>query len=232
MSRVKIVVLLGATAAVVLGSLAAIEPTEDVELRDLRLEAWNCSMKDEGTAQSQEARERNRMKNRWSVNLSNFAVESLDTTSFLKKAREYDSRIQGKRRSDLTAAQREELDADENQIVSLTGWLVLAYAGPPETTNCGDERFHDWHLEIFEKPSGHAPQVGDSTPIICEITPRTERIIYGDGVRLQSLATYNAYPDQCYAFMPLDVTRGGGGLFVRPLPACQPYSSVATYTGK
>src|SRR5205807_9222152 len=65
---------------------------------------------------------------------------------------EYDSRIQGKHRGDLTAAQREELDDCENRIVSLTGWLVLAYAGPPETTNCGDETFHDWHLEIFEKP--------------------------------------------------------------------------------
>jgi hypothetical protein len=48
MSRVNVAVLLGATAAIVLGSLAAIEPTEDVELRDLKLEAWNCSSKDEG----------------------------------------------------------------------------------------------------------------------------------------------------------------------------------------
>jgi hypothetical protein len=190
--------LLGATAAIVLGSLAAIEPTEDVELRDLKLEAWNCSMKNEGTAQSQEARERNRVKNRWLVNLSGFAVESLDTASFLKKAREYDSLIEGKHRGDLTAAQREELDADENQIVSLTGWLVLAYAGPPETTNCGDETFHDWHLEIFEKPSDHAPQVGDPTPIICEITPRTERIIYRDGARIQSLAAFVRLQDASY----------------------------------
>jgi hypothetical protein len=198
MSRVNIAVLLGATGAIVLGSLAAIEPTEDVELRDLNLAAWNCSSKNEGTAQSKEARERNRMKNRWLVNLSGFAVESLDTASFLKKVREYDSRIQGKHRGDLTAAQREELDASENQIVSLTGWLVLAYPGPPETTNCGDETFHDWHLEIFEKPSAHAPQIGDPTPIICEITPRTERIIYRDGVRIQSLAGFFRLPDASY----------------------------------
>jgi hypothetical protein len=198
MSRVNIAILFGATATVLLGSLAAIEPTEDVELRDLDLAAWNCSSKNEGTAQSQEARERNRMKNRWLVNLSGFAVESLDTASFLKKVREYDSRIQGKHRGDLTAAQREELDSCENQIVSLTGWLVLAYAGPPETTNCGDETFHDWHLEIFEKPSDHAPQVGDPTPIICEITPRTERIIYWDGVRIQSLAGFFRLQDASY----------------------------------
>src|SRR6266404_1404237 len=199
MSRVNVAVLLGATAAaLVLGSLVAIEPTEDVELRDLDLAAWNCSSKNEGTAQSQEARERNRMKNRWLVNLSGFAVESLDTASFLKKVREYDSLIQGKHRGDLTAAQREELDDDENRIVSLTGWLVLAYPGPPETTNCGDEKFHDWHLEIFDKPSDHAPQVGDPTPIICEITPRTERIIYRDGVRIQSLAGFFRLPDASY----------------------------------
>ena len=198
MSRVNIAVLLSATAAIVLRSLAAIEPTEDVELRDLKLEAWNCSSKNEGSAQSQEARERNRVKNRWLVNLSGFAVESLNTASFLKKVREYDSRVQGKHRGDLTAAQREELDDCENRIVSLTGWLVLAYAGPPETTNCGDETFHDWHLEIFEKPSDHAPKVGDPTPIICEITPRTERIIYRDGVRIQSLAGFFRLQDASY----------------------------------
>ena len=198
MSRVNIAGLLGATAAIVLGSLAAIDTTEDTELRNLDVTGWNCSNKDEGTAQSQEARERNRMKNRWLVNLSGFAVESLDTASFLKKVREYDSRIQGKRRGDLTAAQREELDDCENRIVSLTGWLVLAYPGPPETTNCGDETFHDWHLEIFEKPSDHAPQIGDPTPIICEITPRTERIIYRDGVRIQSLAGFFRLQDASY----------------------------------
>src|SRR2546423_13766386 len=101
MSRVKVAVLLGATATMVLGSLAAIEPREDVELRDLKLEAWNCSSKDEGCAQNQEARERNRVKNRWLVNLFGFAVESLDTASFLKKARVYDLRIQGKSRGNL-----------------------------------------------------------------------------------------------------------------------------------
>jgi hypothetical protein len=35
--------------------------------------------------------------------------------------------------------------------------------------------FHDWHLEIFKSPSDHAPHVGDPTPIICEVTPRTEQ---------------------------------------------------------
>src|SRR5438105_9686146 len=128
MSRLNVAVLLGAAAAIVLRSLAAIEPSEDIELRDLDLAPWNCSMQNEGSAQSQEARERNRVKNRWLVNLSLFRVEPLDTASFLKKVRQYDSLIQGKHRGDLTPAHREELDADENQIVALTGWLVLAYA--------------------------------------------------------------------------------------------------------
>ena len=88
------------------------------------------------------------------MNLSLFTVESLDTAGFLKKVREYDSRLQSKRRGELSAVQKDELDSYENQIVSLTGWLVLAYAGPPETTNCASAMFHDWHLEIFESPSG------------------------------------------------------------------------------
>ena len=117
---------------------------------------------------------------------------------FLKKVREYDSRLQSKRRGELTAAQKDELDSFENQIVSLIGWLVLAYAGPPETTNCGSATFHDWHLEIFESPSDHAPQVGDPTPIICEITPRTEQRLYRDGVRIQSLAGFFRLQDVSY----------------------------------
>jgi hypothetical protein len=187
----KSVASLGATVVVMmLASLGAIDRTEDTELRDLDVTGWDCVNQSEGTAQSEDARERNRMKNRWPVNLSAFTVESLDTAAFLKKVRDYDSRLESKRRSELTAAQKDELDSYENQIVSLTGWLGLAYAGPPETTNCASANFHDWHLEIFENPSDHAPQVGDSTPIICEITPRTERTVYCDGARIQALTGF------------------------------------------
>jgi hypothetical protein len=172
--------------------------SEDTELRDLDVTGWDCANQPEGTAQSQDARERNRMKNRWPVNLSLFTVESFDTAAFLKKVREYDSRLQSTRRSELTPALKDELDSYENQIVSLTGWLVLAYAGPPETTNCASATFHDWHLEIFESPSDHAPQIGDLTPIICEVTPRTERVIYRDGNRIQSLAGFFRLQDASY----------------------------------
>ena len=102
------------------------------------------------------------------------------------------------KRGDLTVAQKDELDRYENQIVSLTGWLVFAYAGPPETTNCASPVFHDWHLELFENPSDHAPQAGDPTPIICEVTPRTEQRIYRDGVPIQSLAGFFRSPDVSY----------------------------------
>lgn len=172
--------------------------TEDIELRDLDVTGWDCANQSEGTAQSQEARERNRMKNRWPVNLSLFTVEPLDTAAFLKKVRDYDSRVQRKRRDELTATQKDQLDSYENQIVSLTGWLVLAYAGPPETTNCASPIFHDWHLEIFAEPSDHAPQVGDPTPIICEITPRTERSLFREGIRVQSLTGFFRLQDASY----------------------------------
>jgi hypothetical protein len=198
MSRMKAAAFLClAAAATVLGSPATIG-TEDLELRYLDVTVWDCVNQANGTAQSQDTIDRNRLKNRWPVNLSLFTVEPLDTAAFLKKVREYDSRIQGRRRGELTAAQKNQLDSYENQMVSLTGWLVLAYAGPPETTNCGNAIFHDWHVEIFENPSDHPPQIGDPTPIICEITPRTEQRLCRDGVRIQSLAGFFRLLDRSF----------------------------------
>jgi len=67
-----------------------------------------------------------------------------------------------------------------------------------ETTNCGSPIFHDWHLELFENSSDHAPQIGDPTPIICEITPRTEQGIYRDHTRIQSHAGFFRLQDASY----------------------------------
>jgi hypothetical protein len=200
MSRTKILASLAAAAVgSMLAGLAAIEPAEESELRDLNLTGWDCANQSEGTAQSQDAKDRNRMKNRWPPgDLSAFPVDALDTQGFLKKVAAYEASLQRQRRGELSAAQKDELDRYENQIVSLTGWLVLDYAGPPETTNCGSPVFHDWHLEIFENSSDHAPQEGDPTPIICEITPRTEQRIFRDGVQLQSLAGFFRLPDVSY----------------------------------
>ena len=111
--------------------------------------------------------ERNRMKNGSPENQTAGPTEVLDTAALLEKFGGYGAYVRGKRRSGLTAEQKDQLNSFEKQIVSLTGWLNLAYAGPPETTNCGSAIFHDWHLEIFENPSDHALQVGDPTPIIC-----------------------------------------------------------------
>ncbi|MDQ6626804.1 MAG: hypothetical protein M3Y69_11815, partial [Verrucomicrobiota bacterium] len=96
----------------------------------------------------------------------------------------------GKHRAELSAAQREQLNALEKQVVSLTAYLGMAYSGAPETTNCGHGDIHDWHLEMFERPIEHAPAIGDPTPIICEITPRTQSMIFKSGIRLQKLGGF------------------------------------------
>jgi hypothetical protein len=111
---------------------------------------------------------------------------------------EFDALTQGKRRKDLSAEQKRRLEILEVPLVSLTGYLVLAYAGPTETTNCGSVDFHDWHLEVFDQPADHPPQPGDPTPIICEITPRTQNAIYRDGIRVQELAAFFRHPDATY----------------------------------
>jgi hypothetical protein len=135
------------------------------------------------------------MKNRSAVDLSGARIEAMDTAAFLKHVADFDAQTKGKRRTELNAAQKQQLDALEKQFVSLTGWLVLAYAGPPETTNCASTDFHDSHLEIYEKAADHPPQIGDPTPIICEITPRTQRAIYRDRIRIQALAGFFRKPD-------------------------------------
>jgi hypothetical protein len=162
----------------------------NADLRAVDLAGWPCLDAPTGSAKTQEGMERNQMKNRPPVDLAAVNIETLDTASFLKKVREYDSHLDAQRRSDLSDAEKALLNGYENQIVSLTGWLVLAYPGPPETTNCGDRNFHDWHLEIFESSSDHHPQIGDPTPIICEITPRTEKAIYDDNIRLHSISAF------------------------------------------
>lgn len=162
----------------------------DGDLRDLDVIGWACLDSPSGTAKTQDGIERNRSKNRPPVDLAGVNVEALDTAGFLQKVRNYDVYLNSGRRGGLSAAQKALLALYEKQIVSLTGWLVLAYPGPPETTNCGDRNFHDWHLEVFEHSMDHHPQIGDPTPIICEITPRTEQRIFRDNIRLHTLAGF------------------------------------------
>ena len=110
---------------------------------------------------------------------------------FLERAREFDQQLANAHsRSQLNTEQKTKVLELEKQVVSLTGWLVLAYSGPAESTNCSDPEYHDWHLELLEAPLDHAPRVGDPTGVICEITPRTERDLYRCGIRLRDLAAY------------------------------------------
>lgn len=164
--------------------------SDDRDLKEIDLRGWDCLNQLEGTAKTPDGVERNRLKNRSAPVSSPARLESLDTAAFLKRIADFDAQMKGKRRKDLNSSQRQQLDALEKQVVQLSGYLVLAYCGPPESTNCGSVDFHDWHLEVFEKPQEHAPQPGDPTPIICEITPRTQNAIFRDNIRIQELAAF------------------------------------------
>jgi hypothetical protein len=170
----------------------------DTELRDLDVSRWFCHDKHTGTATQPDEQERNLMKNRNAPGILPLNVEQLDNASFLKKVAAYDAQLRVERRAELDQTRKDQLRAFENQIVSLTGWLVLAYPGQGESTNCNDATFHDWHLEVFRQSSDHPPQPGDPTPIICEVTPRTERLLYNQGVRLLSLAAFIRLSDNTY----------------------------------
>ena len=169
--------------------------SEDRELKELDLSGWDCLNRLEGTAKTDDGVERNRLKNRDAPDLTGAHIASLDTAAFLREVAAFDAQTKGKRRKDLSPLQKADLAQREKQLVSLTGYLVLAYAGPPESTNCGNVDFHDWHLEIFATPADHPPQVGDPTPIICEITPRTQNAIFRDRIRMQELAAFIRAPD-------------------------------------
>jgi hypothetical protein len=170
--------------------LATCALADSQEIRDVTVNGWPCLSQPSGTAKTPDGAERNAMKNRAPVNLSGTTIEPLDTAGFLKKVAAYDAELRAQRRTQLSAASKQRLEGFQNQLVSLTGYLVLAYPGPGESCNCGDANMHDWHLELFEKPADHGPEVGDPTPIICEITPRTEQLLYRSGIRLQSLAGF------------------------------------------
>jgi hypothetical protein len=192
-----------ATIRLVIIVLAALVSRErafayDTELRDLDVSHWFCLNKPAGTATVADERERNLMKNRNAPGSLPLHVEQLDTTSFLKKVATYDAALKTPRRADLDQKRKQQLLVFENQIVSLSGWLVLAYPGQAESANCNDAAFHDWHLEVFAQSSDHPPQPGDPTPIICEVTPRTERTLYNQSVRLLSLAAFIRLSDNSY----------------------------------
>ncbi len=175
--------------------LSAYRITEDKDLTEIDLSKWDCLNEPGGTAKTDDGVARNHGKNRAFQDVSRLRVPDLNTAGFMKLVTAFDASTREARREDLTGPQTAQVAALEKQIVSLTGYLVLAYAGPPETTNCGSVDYHDWHLEVFEKPSDHAPRPGDPTPIICEITPRVQNQLYRAGIRLEELAGFMRPPN-------------------------------------
>ncbi|MFN2541901.1 MAG: hypothetical protein ABR514_07015 [Chthoniobacterales bacterium] len=176
--------------------LAAFSPTPAVfELRDVDLSLWDCMTKPAGSARSPDGQERNQQKNRPPLDLTGAKIAAFDTAGFLAHVAEYDRQLQAKNRREMNAAQKAQLENFEKEIVSLTGWVVFAYQGLPETTNCKSDQFLDWHLEVFAQSADHPPRVGDATPIICEITPRIEGPLYRSGVRIQNLVGFLRLPD-------------------------------------
>jgi hypothetical protein len=171
------------------------------ELQPVDLTGWDCLSKLEGAARSEDGKERNRQKNRSPQRQPKAAAVSFaHPAAFLKRMAEYDRQIGKNHRRYLTTAEKETIAQWESQIVSLTGWLVLAYRAPvPESANCRSQQFQDWHLELSPEPADHPAQIGDPTPVICEITPRTEQMLYASGVRIQKLAAFLRLPDNSFA---------------------------------
>ena len=164
--------------------------SEDRDLKEIDLTAWDCRNRPEGSARTPDGQERNRLKNRFANEVVTLSAPDLDVAGFVRSVSQFDAMTVRTRRKDLSAAAREQLDPMEKEIVQVTGYLGVAYCGPPETTNCASVDFHDWHLELFEKTPQHPPQIGDSTPIVCEITPRTQTGIYADKIRIQKLTAF------------------------------------------
>jgi len=187
------IAILVAASGIAAGPHKAI--SEDRELKKINLSNWECRNHPEGIPKTPDDAERNRLKNRPAPSLAGLKLHTMKTRSFLQHAAGFEAQVKRKRRKELTNAERRQLKPLENQIVSLTGYLVIAYPGPPESTNCETKDYHDWHLELFEKPLDHAPGIGDPTPIICEITPRTQNAIFQDNIRIQSLAGFVRAPD-------------------------------------
>jgi hypothetical protein len=152
----------------------------------------------EGSAKTPDGQERNRGKNRSATDITKFNLQDLSVSGFVQSVSKFDALTAYKRRKDLAPAERQQLEPLEKEIVQVVGYLGVAYCGPPESTNCGSVDFHDWHLEIFEKPIDHPPQPGDTTPIICEIAPRTQNAIFGDNIRIQELTAFFRRPDVTY----------------------------------
>jgi hypothetical protein len=163
-----------------------------VELRDLSQSSFAHRADKDGDIDKPDYIERNQQKNRgWTASPSN---NDWQWSAFLDATRGYDAALglTNHKRADFQARSSvlHETYQREDQVVSLTGYLVFGYAGGKESCNYGSAKFHDWHLEVFEEPMDHVPRAGDPTGIVCEVTRFTEQKLYQDGIRLQSLLAF------------------------------------------
>ncbi len=168
------------------------------ELRDLEITRWEGSKSDSGIAKYPDLAARNRMKNRLWVDVDTLPkgiVRHCTFDQFVVLADSITKAIglTSSGRKVLNPQQTEELAKAHRMFVSVEGWLVLAYPGGKESTNSYSEEYHDWHLELFDRPLDHYPRIGDPTPIIAEVTPFVERALYRKGVRLENLAAFMRY---------------------------------------
>src|SRR6476660_7138152 len=100
-----------AVALIVLARANAAEQiSEDRELKEIDLTAWNCVNRPTGTGKSPETAERNRLKNRWLADLSGLAITPFDTASLLKHFADVEIETKGKRRKDLSTDQNRRLE--------------------------------------------------------------------------------------------------------------------------
>lgn len=147
--------------------------SSQADVRDLNIQDWDCPP--EGDAQSDGDQDRNGRKNRERLSLSAAnAITEFDWRGFLNFVQAHDQTLaqlqadadrELKRRSTSTEKTTKQLGDFERQAVSLTGYLVVAYPGPKETCNCHQWQYHDWHMEVYEQPLDHVPDVGDPTGI-------------------------------------------------------------------
>ena len=165
-----------------------------VELRKINSNLAPGVNAPQGTSSSGDGQERNRRKNRHWSNVTAPATTVYDCNSFVTAMNAVDSSMGNPTsRTGLSSSQRALLDSTEANIVSLDGYAAYGYAGPPEDCNSGSKKYHDWHMEILPMPIGHAYANGDPTPVICEVTPITERRLYDSGVRLQPLFGFSRW---------------------------------------
>ncbi|MEA2552462.1 MAG: hypothetical protein QOJ65_638 [Fimbriimonadaceae bacterium] len=166
-----------------------LQQTAPVELRPIDMSGWQYANETRGSSPATSSIQRNMQKNRpWTDKRSKV---DWSFAKFVDTMQAYDTglNLTGNTRSDLDENARlmSFIQAYEDRLVAVTGYLVLAYGTGPESTNYDSTKFHDWHLELYERPLTRPPRPGDPTPIICEITRFTERKLYDKGIRLQKL---------------------------------------------